>query len=159
MAIIDQHRLNEQVVLAASFLAQSLPHHLTAMRLKQHGDYYDIVLEHPHELSRPIEITTKGREITLSFGECHSHLDSVICETNEAGMVEEMVIAVVLLVSGAQVSYSAWEGDHCLGGGWFRRGTDGREGLDHFPQADRLRVVGWESGADAELRRHVPPAC
>jgi hypothetical protein len=74
-------------------------------------------------------------------------------DTDEAGLVVELVAKVVLITGGSEVSYSAWAGDDCLGGGWLRTEADREEGFRHFPHADRIKIVGWAPWNDRELCR------
>src|SRR5262249_52951812 len=134
--------LDERVAEAVTFLARVLPRHIAGLRQERPGDHWEFHLENPYEPGRPMGGSTPGGEVTLWFGECHTHF-SDLGGSGEVDLVGEMVVKVVLLVSGAERSYSAWAGDACLGGGWLRTEADAREAVAHLPQADRLKVVAW----------------
>src|SRR5262249_33701107 len=156
---IDPAVLDERVAEAVSFLARVLPRHIAGLRQQPQGGHREFRLQNPHHPDRPLGISTEGGEVTLWFGECHDHFASLATPSSgdgvasEADLVSEMVVKVVLLVSGAERSYSAWAGDGCLGGGWLQAGAEAREAFAHFPPADRLQVVGWCPSDDAEVRR------
>ncbi|MDB5351783.1 MAG: hypothetical protein JWN86_3030 [Planctomycetota bacterium] len=151
---IEQSQLNERAIEAAGFLAKAMPRRLAGMRVGEQGGHCEIELDNPFESDRPVLISTAGGEVTVSFGECHTHYDDLRGMEDEATLVEQMVVKAILLTSGAEVSYSAWSGDRCLGCGWLREGVDRRDGFGHFPEADRLKFVGWEPWGDAELCRN-----
>jgi hypothetical protein len=156
MAQIDQDRLNERVIAAVDVLGRYLNDCFADIRTHERGRHCEIALVNPHDPNRPIEVSTADGEITVSFGECHEHFNGLMDGTDEAGLVVEMVAKVVLLAGGSEVSYSAWSGDNCLGGGWLRAGTGGEEVYRYFPQADRIKIVGWAPRNDAELRHSEP---
>ena len=151
---IDQAVLDERVTEAVSFLARVLPRYIAGLRHERRGGHGEFHLENPYEPGRSLGISTQGGEVTLWFGECHTHFFEGVF--SEADLVGEMVVQVVRLVIGDERSYSAWAGDACLGGGWLRAGAEAREAFAHFPQADRLKVVGWSPSDDAEIRRGGP---
>jgi hypothetical protein len=152
---VDPSVLDERVAEAVSFLARALPRHIAALRHERRDDHCEFQVENPHDAGRPLGISTQDGEITLWFGECHDHY-SDFGGASEAELVGEMVVKVVLLVSGAERSYSAWAGDSCLGGGWLPAGAETREPFAHFPRADRLKVVGWAPWDDAQVRDGGP---
>jgi hypothetical protein len=153
---IDQSLLNELTTNAAEFLANSLPRHLNGMTLDERDGSCEIVLENPYQPDAPIRISTAGGEVTLEFGLCHSHFSSSDGSWSEADLVGEMVVKVAALVGGFEASYAAWAGDRCLGGGWLPKGATGREPFDHFPEADRIKVVAWEPWNNRDIRRSEP---
>lgn len=150
---IDQSRLNEVTITAAEFLMRSLPRQLNGMRRQERDGYCELVLENPFNPDEPMKISTANGEVTLEFGQAHSHYSDNDGSWNESEIVGEMIIKVVKLASGVEASYSAWAGDACLGGGWLRPGSDGRVEFEYFPSADRLKIVAWEPWNDQTLER------
>jgi hypothetical protein len=152
---IDQAVLDEQVAEAVSFLARVLPRHIAGLRHEHKDGHREFGLGNPYDPDRSLGISTQDGEITLWFGECHNHYADWT-GASEAELVGEMVVKVVLLLTGAERSYSAWAGDDCLGGGWLRGGAEPREAFAHFPRVDRLKVVSWAPWEDADIRRDGP---
>lgn len=154
--MISQDHLNERAIEATGFLAKVLPRHLVGMRLDERDGHCEIRLGNPFDSDRSICISTERCELTVSFGECHTHYDNCSGAEDEASIVGEMVVKVVLIASGREASFSAWAGNRCLGGGWLPAGADGHKELAYFPEADRLQVVAWEPWSDREILRSEP---
>lgn len=150
---IDQNLLYKLTRETVDFLARVLPPRVAGISVGEQDGYRNIEIRNPFNFDHPITISAAERELTVEFGECHVHFYDHDGSLTEDMIVGEMVIKVVALVGGYEVSYSAWEGNRCLGGGWFPTKEDGQDALGFFPQADRLIVVGWEPWNNREIHR------
>jgi hypothetical protein len=153
---IDQALLNNLTTAAGEFLSRSLPRHFDGVRVAERDGHCEVALGNPHRPDHPMRISTAGGEVTVEFGECHTHFDSAHAAWGEAELVGEMIVKVVTLAGGAEASYSAWAGGRCFGGGWLPAGSDGGKEFGYFPEADRLKVVAWEPWNDREVHRREP---
>lgn len=149
---IEQSALDDQVAESASFLARVLGRRIDVCRIEGQDGFLTIHLENPYQPDRPIIIDTRNAEITLRFGECHSHFFESD-GSSAAWLVGEMVEAVVGIVGGGTRSYSAHAGDLCLGGGWLRAGEDSGDMIESFSEATRFKVAAWAPWDDLEVTR------
>ena len=148
---IDQATLNSQVAEAASFLARVLARQIDGSRAEEQDGYVTIRLDNLYEPDRPITIDTRNAEITVAFGECHTHFSE--SDAPEAWLVGGMVEKVVGIVGGQSHSFSAHAGDLCLGFGWLGAGEAAGRLIEWFPEATHFKVVAWAPWDDLEVRR------
>jgi hypothetical protein len=149
---IDQATLNAQAAEAAAFLARVLARHIGGSRTEEADGYITILLDNLYQSDRPITIDTRNAEITVEFGECHSHFTESDGEI-ETRLVGGMVEQVVGIVSGQVHSYSAHAGELCLGGGWLRAGEATGRMIEWFPDATHFKVVAWAPWDDLQVTR------
>ena len=149
---IDQATLNVQVAEAAAFLARVLARHFNGHQTEEENGYVTIRLDNLYQSDRPITIDTRNAEITVTFGECHSHFSDSNGLT-EVWLVGKMVEKVVGIVSGQVHSFSARAGDLCLGFGWLRAGEAAGRMIEWFPEATHFKVVAWAPWDDIDVTR------
>lgn len=151
---IDQATLNAQTAEAAGFLARILAHRVAEGRTEEEDGHVTIFLDnlYLYRSDRPLSIDTRNAEITVEFGQSHSHFSEARAMT-EGSLVGEMVERVVGIVSGQMHSFSAHAGDLCLGFGWLRVGESAGRMIEGFPDATHFKVVAWAPWDDLEVRR------
>ena len=138
---VDPILLTDRVAAALGTLTRFLPRYVAGVSPSptRPGEFEVL---NPFDPDRCLRVSTAGGKATLAFGGCHAHFaDADASETDLAG---EVLVKLVLLVSGAEASYTAWDGDHCLGGAWLRAG------------ADRVAGRGEKAGQVAAFERLQP---
>lgn len=146
---VDSKLLTDRVAAVIDTLTRYLPRYVAGVRrVPDRPGTFEVV--NPFDPDRPMRIGTARGEATLAFGGCQDRF-AADADSTETDLAGEVLVKVVLLATGAEASYSAWDGDACLGNGWLRTGADPRDELGLFPRADRLVVLGWFPGDDAEV--------
>jgi hypothetical protein len=151
--MITQEKLNQRAIEAFTQLAAMLPSYIAGISHKQSKSGVSIALQNPSQHDHPLTIFTDNEEITIMFGETHSHISDYGNDKREEDLIEDAVIAIVRLVTGIDETYSAWTDDRCLGGGMIYPNAKDEDIGSMFRKATRIRVTGWGVNQNREISR------
>ncbi len=102
---------------------------------------------------RDLHLSTEGNEITLTFAASHRHAYQFYVEGSLEPAIEEIIGLVRAILAGNTASYSVWNREHELGGGF----ASAQEFLEceqeHWGEWTEARFICWKSRDDTVLRR------
>ena len=130
-----------------------LPSYIAGISYKPSETGAAITLANPSQPDHPLTIFTDNKEITVMFGETHSHISDYDNDKREEDLVEDAILATVRLVTGIDETYSAWKEDRCLGGGMIYPNTKDEDIGRMFRKADRIKVTGWGVNQNREITK------
>ncbi|MCP5158077.1 MAG: hypothetical protein H6975_01475 [Gammaproteobacteria bacterium] len=139
-----QESFHEKVANAAEKIASLMPSYISSFSKEEKDGYIEVVLGNPSQEEKPIWISTAGEEITFVFAESHFHISDYSEETKAEELIEEMISAIVRIVTGVDLTYSAWLNDSSLGGGFIESKPQLNEIGTAFKKANKFKICGWE---------------
>ena len=110
-----QETLNTQVIEAAKCIAKLMPSYIQGVKVEEKEGFVEVLIGNPSQQDKPIWLSTDGEEITLSFAESHFHINEYSDEVVSEHLVEEMVSSIIRLITGVDLTYSAWKNERSLG--------------------------------------------
>ena len=138
-----QETLNTQVIEAAKCIAKLMPSYIQSVQIEEKEGFVEVLLGNPSQQDKPIWLSTNGEEITFSFAESHFHINEYSDEVVPENLVEEMVSSIIRLVTGVDLTYSAWKDERSLGGGFLESKPALIEINNTFIKANQFKVWGW----------------
>ncbi len=139
-----QESFHEKVATAAKTIAALMPSYISSFKKEDKDGFIEVILGNPSQEDKPIWITTTGEEITFAFAESHFHISDSSEETTPEKLIAEMISAIVRIVTGVDLTYSAWSGDRSLGGGFIEAKPQLGEIHKTFKKANQFKVWGWD---------------
>jgi len=136
---------HEQVATAAKTITGLMPSYISSFSSEYRDGFIEVLLGNPHQEDKPIWISTAGEEITFTFAESHFHISDYSDETKPEELIEEMISAIVRIVTGVDLTYSAWVGDRSLGGGFIEAKPQLEDIGKAFKKAKLFKIWGWDS--------------
>ena len=140
-----QDSFHEKVAGAAKTIAALMPSYISSCAEEEKDGFIDVILNNPFQDDKPIWISTAGEEITFVFAESHFHISDYSDETKHEELIEEMVAAIVRIVTGVDLTYSAWVGDKSLGGGFIEAKPQLDDIQKTFKKAKLFKIWGWDN--------------
>lgn len=140
-----QESFHTKVVSAAKAITKLLPSYISSCVEEEKNGFVDITLNNPFQEDKPIWISTAGEEITFAFAESHLHIDEYTEDTTHEELIEEMITTIVRIVTGVDLTYSAWINEKNLGGGFIEVEPKLNEIQNTFKSANLFKVWGWDN--------------
>ena len=140
-----QESFHAKVVSAAKTITKLLPSYISSCVEEEKNGFVDITLNNPFQEDKPIWISTAGEEITFAFAESHFHIDEYTEDTTHEALIEEMITTIVRIVTGVDLTYSAWINEKNLGGGFIEVEPKLNEIQNTFKSANLFKVWGWDN--------------
>ena len=141
-----QDSFHEKVASAAESITRLMPSYISSFSKEDKDGFVEVILGNPSQEDKPIWLSTAGEEITFSFAESHFHISDYSDECEPEELIEEMISAIVRIVTGVDLTYSGL-GRRAKLRWWFHRGktTDSSEIGQTFKKAKTFKIWGWHS--------------
>ena len=148
-----QGSFHEKVANAANSIASLMPSYISSCVIEKKDGFIDVTLNNPNQADKPIWISTAGEEITVAFAESHFHISDCSEESISEELIEEMVAAIVRIVTGVDLTYSAWVDDKSLGGGFIEAKPQLDEIGKTFKKANVFKIWGWDDESNQTINK------
>ena len=140
-----QDSFHEKVASAAEGITRLMPSYISSFSKEDKDGFVEVILGNPSQVDKPIWLSTAGEEITFCFAESHFHISDYSDECEPEELIEEMISAIVRIVTGVDLTYSAWVGEQSLGGGFIEAKPQLSEIGQTFKKAKTFKIWGWHS--------------